>query len=190
MMKNNSGKKAAGVNEETVLLKTGRKWAEWLTILDAAGAQTMNHKQIVAYIAEYHNISSWWQQQITVAYEQARGLRKLHEKPDGFEISRSKTLPAGVESCWLLWEDAAERQKWLPDITVGIRKATLYKTLRLDWKDGQTRLNVAFYPKAGGKTQVTVQHIKLASTQQAEEMKVFWSEALNRLQLLLAKEQS
>jgi len=43
-----------------------------LAILDKAGAKKMDHKQIVAYLSEQHQVGPWWQQMVTVGYEQAR----------------------------------------------------------------------------------------------------------------------
>jgi len=85
------------ISDEAVTEKTGKSWDEWFDILDTAGAQLMTHKQIVAYLVEKHGNSSWWQQMVTVTYEQARGLRRKHEMPSGYQISRSRTIAAPVE---------------------------------------------------------------------------------------------
>ena len=36
-------KKAAGISDEAVAKATGKTWAEWLKVLDAAGAKIMSH---------------------------------------------------------------------------------------------------------------------------------------------------
>jgi hypothetical protein len=46
---------------------------------------------------------------------------------------------------------------------------------------------VNFYSKTGDKSQVTVQHSKLDSPEQAEVMKTYWSQALNRLNTYLVE---
>ncbi|MBZ5536330.1 MAG: hypothetical protein LAO31_10280 [Acidobacteriia bacterium] len=81
------------MSDEAVQGKAGRTWKEWFSILDAAGARKMNHKEIVAYLSSKHKVGSWWRQMVTVGYEQARGMRELHQKPGGYEISVSKTIP-------------------------------------------------------------------------------------------------
>jgi hypothetical protein len=58
-------------SDESVQNATG-KWDEWFAILDSAGGQGMTHKEIVACLVEHHQVGPWWQQSITVAYEQAR----------------------------------------------------------------------------------------------------------------------
>ncbi|HEY4156870.1 MAG TPA: hypothetical protein VGM29_02190, partial [Polyangiaceae bacterium] len=43
---------AVGVTSEAVARRTGKNWAEWFALLDAAGAETMDHKGIVAVLAQ------------------------------------------------------------------------------------------------------------------------------------------
>ena len=49
-----------GTSDEAVARATGKSWAEWLAILDAAGGREMNHKQIVAHLQTHTDVSSWW----------------------------------------------------------------------------------------------------------------------------------
>jgi hypothetical protein len=115
----------------------------------------MSHKEIVAFLVENYQVGAWWQQMVTVTYEQARGRRDKQE--------------------------ANQRSRWLPDPAFTIRRQTQNKSLRAVWVDGQTNLDVDFYDKGPARTQVTVQHSRLADTDQAEAMKAYWAEALNRL---------
>jgi uncharacterized protein YndB with AHSA1/START domain len=170
-----------------VKAKTGKDWAEWFRILDEAGAQQMNHKQIVAYLVEQHQVEAWWRQMVTVTYEQARGLRAKHEVTGGFQVSRSRTLAAPAIRVFAAWEEAGQREQWLRDAGLTVRKATPPKSLRITWGDGETRLDVELYPKGEGKTQVTVQHSGLKDAAQAEQMKTYWAEALSRLEAFLSE---
>jgi uncharacterized protein YndB with AHSA1/START domain len=176
------------MSDEAVKAKTGKDWAEWFQVLDEAGAQGMDHKQIVAYLAEQHQVEPWWQQMVTVTYEKARGLRAQHEMPDGFQISRSRTMAQPAGRVFAAWEDEAQRERWLPSAELQVRKATPEKSLRIRWAEGETNLDVALYPKGEAKTQVTVQHSGLKDAGQAEQMKVFWKEALARLEAFLSGE--
>lgn len=85
-----STKKSTRMSDEAVQAKTGKNWEAWFKILDKAGAQKMNHKEIVAYLNQKHYVGPWWQQMVTVAYEQARGLREKHETATGYS---KKTPP-------------------------------------------------------------------------------------------------
>src|SRR5687768_7530326 len=84
--------KAPRMSDEAVKEKTGKTWKEWFAILDEAGAKKMNHQEIVKYLNTKQGVGPWWQQMVTVTYEQARGLREKHQKSDGYQISVSRTL--------------------------------------------------------------------------------------------------
>jgi uncharacterized protein YndB with AHSA1/START domain len=168
------------ISDAAVKAKTGKVWNEWFKILDAAGAKRMTHQEIVALLSKKHGVGPWWQQMVTVTYEQARGLRKVHQKPGGFEISVSRTIDAPIARSYKAWTEARTRQKWL-SAEVTIRKATANKSLRLNWEDGKTIVAAAFLGKGEGKTQVVAQHNKLPDAKSAAKMKKFWGEALDQL---------
>lgn len=174
------------LSDEAVKAKTGRVWAEWFAILDAAGAQRMSHKEIVAVLSEGYGVGAWWQQMVTVTYEQARGLRDKHEMPSGYQISRSKTLGAPLETVFAAWADEAQRSGWLPEPRLRLRKANPGKSARFTWADGQSVVEARFTTKGPERTQVSVQHDKLPDAEQAEQMKTYWSEALEKLERWLA----
>lgn len=112
----------------------------------------------------------------------ARGLRERHQKPEGYEISVSRTIAAPVTLLFKSWEDEKVRRRWLPESPIVIRKATANKTLRITWADQKTSLEVRFYAKDNAKTQVVVQHSKLADAKAAAHMKSYWASSLDRLQ--------
>jgi len=173
------------MSDAAVRTKTGHTWPEWFAILDAAGAQQMTHQQIVAYLVEHHNVGSWWQQMVTVSYEQERGLRAKHQMPDGYQISVGRTIAAGVGMLYDAWHDQHQRGLWLAEAELMIRKATPGKSMRIIWGDGSTTLDVAFYPKGEHKSQVVVQHNRLPDAETAAEMKRYWAAAIERLKALV-----
>jgi hypothetical protein len=61
----------AGMSDVAVKKATGRDWAAWVKVLDAAGATSKPHREIVKIV----NAGSWWSQMVTVGYERIRGLR-------------------------------------------------------------------------------------------------------------------
>ena len=179
--KGNGGAKVAGMSSEAVKAKTGKTWDEWIRALDKAGATKLDHKGIVAIVGSEHGIGPWWQQMVTVGYEQARGLREKHETTSGYSVSRSKTLNVGVGSVFKAWKNERARAQWLDD-SITIRKATVNKSMRITWTDGTSNVEVNFYPKGVGKTQLAVQHNKLPNAKAAAKMKAFWGQRLQRLQ--------
>jgi len=172
------------MSDEAVEAKTGKTWSRWFKHLDAAGAKKMTHQEIVAHLRDKHDVRPWWTQMVAVTYEQARGLRDVHEKPGGFEISVSRTVAAPLSKAYKAWTDEKTRKKWLPS-NVTIRTATMNKSLRLNWEDGKTIVATAFLAKADGKTQVVAQHNKLPDAKAAARMKKFWAEALDGLKELI-----
>jgi len=180
-------KEAKRSSDEAVKAKTGKVWAEWFAILDEAGGKRMPHKQLVAYLQEKHGVGSWWCQMVAVSYEHERGTRQKFQNCNGeFAANSSRTLSAPLAGLFKAWTDEKLRTRWLPDANMEITTATPGKSLRAKW-DEDTRLSVYFYPGAGGKTRVVVDHMKLASSKESLKMKSHWAEALGRLESLLAK---
>ncbi len=181
------GEESPAISDAAVVTATGKTWQEWFGLLDAGGAREMSHPQIVAWIQKNHpEVSAWWQQSLTVNYEKARGKRVKYENPEGFQVSRSKTLPSSAARVYQAWEDPAKRAAWLADPGFTLRKGTPGKSLRITWVDGKTNIDVELYPKGEEKVQISVQHTRLESAGQAEAMKAYWSEMLGRLAEYLA----
>jgi hypothetical protein len=87
------GGSAEGVGDEAVREATGRDRAEWFALLDEAGAATWKHKDIATWLVTDHRVDAWWAQNVTVAFEQARGIRQAGQRQDGsFEASVSRTV--------------------------------------------------------------------------------------------------
>ena len=170
-----------GISDAAVLAKTGKVWKEWFSILDAADAREMSHKEIVAFLSQRYKVGPWWEQMVTVAYEQSRGLRKKHVRPEGFEISASKTITGPVSLLYKAWIDRELRRRWLPGKEFTIRTSTPNRSLRMMWHDGTTNVSVGFYPKERKKCQLTVQHGKLPNARSAAHAKAYWSKALEVL---------
>lgn len=72
---------------------TGKTWAEWIAVLDAAGAAQWTHQKITAWLQDAHAVPAWWCQGVAVGVEQARGSRVPGQRADGsFQVSASKTF--------------------------------------------------------------------------------------------------
>jgi len=180
-----STKKSERMSDAAVQTRTGKLWNAWFKILDKAGAKKMNHKEIVAYLNENYEVGPWWQQMLTVTYEQARGLRAKHETATGYSMSVSKTLPVSLAKLYKACSDANMRAKWFSEKDIVIRKATPEKSMRLTWSDGKSSVEWRFYAKGEAKSQFTSDHNKLSDTKAVAKMKAYWAAAVNRLQSLL-----
>jgi len=68
-----------------------------------------------------------------------------------------------------------------------VRKATANKSMRVTWADGATNVDVNFWAKGPAKSQVAVQHEKLAGVADVARRKKYWAAALSKLQAVLEK---
>lgn len=172
---------APRMSDDAVQAKTGKNWKQWFAVLDKAGAKNMTHREIAQYLSEKQGVGPWWCQMVTVSYEQQTGRRQNHQRPDGFQISVSRTLNVPVAKVYRSFAVDKERGTWLGENDLLVRKATPNKSMRVTWKDKKTSLEINFYPKGTDKSQVVVQHSKLSSASAAARMKTYWAKALDRL---------
>jgi hypothetical protein len=168
------------VGDDAVQKATGKTWAQWCEALDAAGARAMAHSDIARLVFERFRVGPWWAQMVTVGYEQARGMRELHEQAEGYSVSASKTLAAPAERVYAAWNLDAERGRWL-GMNLKVRSATPPKSVRLIWSDQLSQVAVMLHPRGAAKTQVAVEHTKLKDQAECARMKTFWAGALQRL---------
>ena len=175
------------ISDEAVKAKTGKNWQGWFAILDKAKAQKMNHTGIATYLYEKQKLDGWWAQMVAVTYEQTRGLRQKYQRPGGYEISVSKIIPVSLPTLYKSFNDERIRSGWLKEEGIAIRKATPNKSMRVTWIDNKTNLEVNFYDKGDSKAQIVVQHTKLANMSEAEKMKKYWKEKLEKLNGVLGK---
>jgi hypothetical protein len=155
-------------------------------VLDKAGAGAWPHKDIARHLRDQCDCPDWWSQMITVGYEQAHGLRVKHQKCDGeFSASASKTVAAPVSALFAAWNEPKLQEKWLAGAKgLTVRKATENKSLRITWADG-TNVDVNLFAKGPDKSQVAVEHGKLAGVGDVPRVKEYWAAALAKLQKLL-----
>ena len=170
---------SSGISDEAVLAKTGRRKAEWFAILDKAGAKAMRHPDIVAILSE-NGVGSWWRQMVTVAYEQARGLREPNQAASGFQMSASKTVAAPVTVLYQAFSNVRSRARWLPKAELTVRNAAPEKRIRYTGAGG-SHVEATFTAKDADKSAVTVTETKLADGAAVERQKAYWKAALERL---------
>jgi uncharacterized protein YndB with AHSA1/START domain len=169
------------VPDDAIRRRTGEGWEHWFDVLDDWGATDRRHGEIAAWLQEEHGVDGWGAQAITVSYERARGMREVGERADGFAVSASKTVAVPVERLFLAFADEEARRRWLPDGDLRERTALPHRTLRYDWEDGTTRVNVFFTAKGDAKSTATVSHERLADASEAARMKAWWRERVSAL---------
>jgi hypothetical protein len=171
----------AGMSDASVKKATGCDWERWVAALDYAGAATMTHREIAEYVHTKFKTPDWWTQMVTVGYERIRGLRAIGQRRGGsYEASKSKTVPVPLSSLYEVFSNARLRARWLPGTKLAVRRATPEKSMSIAWNDG-TAVDVGFFAKGEAKSLVAISHLKLASKADADRMKAFWGERLERL---------
>lgn len=181
--------KVAGVSDEAIRQKTGKDWREWLQVLDQEGAVELDHTQIARRLREDHGVSPWWAQKITGGYEQERKDRQVHEMPDGFAISRTRTWPFPASAVLRAWLDEDVRRTWLPEPVTDVRETTEAESVWMEWPDGDMRVNVRLTSMGPSKTRLTVEHSRIADAGQVDQFKDLWKVRLAALRKSLADEE-
>jgi uncharacterized protein YndB with AHSA1/START domain len=175
----------AGMSDAAVRSKTGRTWRQWALALDAVEATKMSHRDIAAHLGEVHGLPGWWAQMVAVGYERIRGLRDVGQRRGGgYEAHRSKTFTAPVSKLYEAFATPRARKRWLSGVELTVRKGTPDRSLRITWGDG-TPVQLSFTAKGDAKSQVAIQHGKLADKASAARMKAFWAERLDALAEIL-----
>ena len=172
----------AGMSDASVRKATGRAWAEWVKLLDAAKAAEKPHREIARYLSSI-GTPDWWSQMVTVGYERIRGLRERGQLRGGaYEATKSRTFAVPVAKLFDAFAKPRTRAKWLPDVKV--RTSRENKTMRLDMADG-TRVAIGFLSKGDKKSAVAIQHSKLADKATALKSKEWWGERFDALAALI-----
>jgi hypothetical protein len=176
--------KLAGKSDAIVRAKTGRTWAEWVRVLDEAGAPKKPHREVAQFVSSL-GTPSWWTQTVVVGYERIRGLREVGQRLDGlYEASKSRTFNVPVETLYSAFANARTRRRWLT-ASVAVRAAHENKSMRLAWDDN-TPVQIWFTPKGSARSVVAVAHQRLRSKSSADALKKTWAENLDRLGQVLA----
>jgi hypothetical protein len=174
----------AGMSDAPVKKQTGRDWAQWVKVLDAAHAAEKPHREIAKYVSSL-GVGDWWTQTVTVGYERIRGLRAIGQRRDGkYEANKSRTFAVPVERLFKAFADARQRARWLPE-KVKMRSTNANKAMRLAWDD-DTPVQLGFYAKTADRSSVAVQHSKLPDKATSDRMKALWAERLDALAELLS----
>jgi uncharacterized protein YndB with AHSA1/START domain len=177
----------AKLSDESVQKATGCDWTKWVQVLDKAGGKEMSHRDLVAYIRENYETPSWWTQMVAVGYERIRGLRAHGQQRSGdWSVSKSKTFGVPLAKLYAAFSNARRRNQWLTGAKLTVRAATPNKSMRIRWEDGSP-VDAGFFAKDESKSQVALDHRKLASKAEADRMRAFWTERLDALAALMKK---
>ncbi len=182
----------AGMRDDAVAAKTGRTWAQWVDVLDAAGAGAWLHRDIAKHLHAMPGMTHWWAQTVAVGYERIRGLRDVGQSRPGaaaaaYAASKSRTFPVSRAALFRACRDARARAEWMPGSGVTLRKATAPKSLRLRGPGGEP-VEMVFLAKAAAKAAVQIQVGGLPSRAAVDAEKERWHRRLDALGAWLARD--
>ena len=168
-----------GMSDASVRKATGRAWAQWVGVLDRAGAARKPHREIARYVKSL-GTPDWWTQMVTVGYERIRGLRdRGQSRGGGYNAGKSRTFPVPVGALFDAFADARQRGRWLP-VKIAVRSASPNKRMRVTWDDG-TVVVFEFTSKGTARSAVAVGHMKLPDKSAADTTKKAWTAYFDRL---------
>lgn len=176
-----------GMSDDAILRGTGKRWDDWLRLLDTWDAAPRPHAEIAQYISAEYGVSGWWAQTVTVGYERARGLRAMHQRPDGFSVSVSRTFPIAISRLYAAFVEDSARDAWLEPGSIVLRTARPNRSARFDVVANDSRLAVYFIEKSETKSTAQLQHERLASADEVAVWRGVWKMRLHRLGAILAE---
>jgi hypothetical protein len=78
------------LSDDVAVERTGRPWSAWFALLDGWNADTRSHDETALWLVTAHAVDGWWAQNITAAYEQARGLHRVPDTTVDVTVPRSR----------------------------------------------------------------------------------------------------
>jgi hypothetical protein len=164
------------ISDAKVKAATGKTPSQWFTLIERAGGQRMTHTEIARWVFA-HGSPGWRSQMVTVMYEQAKKGRKLHQRPDGYEISTGVTVPLTRAAAYRAWMSPANTS-WKGSRKRALRTTPKHNVVRTNWTERE-RVEVRFdSPRVASKTRVMVMHARLPNARAAAKAKAQWKRVL------------
>jgi hypothetical protein len=168
-------------NDDAIRTGTGKGWNEWCELIDAWPGHVDGHTAIARHLLDTHDINGWWAQGVTVGYERITGLRLPHQMADGtFTASKSRTVDIDAAELRELLLSDEGRMELFPGLTTELRSRPTTKVLRIAIGPGAALFTIE--PTKDARTKVTVTHEKLATHDEVEEWKFYWSDWLDAVE--------
>ena len=147
-----------GVGDDAVLAATGKRPDDWFRLLDERNATSWRHADIAAWLVRDQGVDPWWSQNLTVRYEQERGMRAPGQMADGsYSVSVSRTLPGDKRQLLDAGIEVVGASLGQPPASVS--PEARYATARWKLDDGTLLLTVN--PPKNGKATVNLTHSKI-----------------------------
>ena len=157
-----------GVSDDAVLTATGKHPDEWFRMLDERQATAWRHADIAAWLVRDQGVEPWWSQNLTVRYEQERGMRAPGQLADGtYSASVSRTLAGDKRE--LLDSAVAAIGAAVGEQPASVSPDARYATAR--WKLDDGTLLVTVNPPKNGKAIVNLTHSRIRNADRLGDAK-------------------
>lgn len=117
------------IPEEVISFETGRTTEAWRILLDASGASTFSHAQLVAHLEDIYALETRWASTVAIRYEAVAGIDREVNAPADLVAAmifksaarqRFEQLTRAEQRSLLVWldeaADAAERKVRAQDL--------------------------------------------------------------------------
>ena len=167
---------------------TGTALETWVQRITEAGGPDLDHAAIARLLPERWDITEWWAQGVTVAYEQVIGRRVVGQSCDGdFSASASRTVPGDIDAVrdrWATFMTPARREQ------LGLEEPRLSDTAtwrywRAAVADGsRVSVNISAKDSPAGRTStgprstLGIEHKGLETAAGRDAWKAAWSRTL------------
>jgi hypothetical protein len=177
---------------------TGVALATWVERIDDAGGRDLDHAAIARLLPERWDITEWWAQSVTVAYEQIIGRRVVGQSCDGdFSASASRTLTGEPDTLRDRWHDfmTPARREQLGLEEPSLTATATWRYWRAAVEDG-TRLSVNITAKAAPasaaageqspRSTLGIEHKGIETAEARDAWKTAWKSTLTEFAAFLA----
>lgn len=185
---------------------TGMTLVQWYEILDGIGGPSAGRKALAEHLLQ-RKVDPWWATTIAVEYEIARGAKEKDGLPPGYAICVTKTVAAKAADVFAAFGDPKRAAVWFGSgAKLALSDGGAYenadgdrgtftrvrkdKDVRLTWEQPRhaagSKVEIAFQDKAG-KCGIVLKHERIQRRRDADELRVAWGAALDRLKALVEK---
>lgn len=168
------------MSDERVHDATGRSWNEWCDLIDAWPRHVEGHPAVAAHLIDDLGLDGWWAHAVTVGWERITGRRVPGQRADGtFAVSKSATIDVDADSLRAALLDPDAHADLFPGLATTIRSKPTTKVLRIALHEGHALFELTTLDD--GRTRVTIAHEKLATVDDIERWRAYWSDWLGAL---------
>lgn len=190
------------IDDKAMARETGHTRSEWFKEIERTKA---DGRSAIGKALLARKVDAWWLTVITVEYEAHAGIAEKDGRPKGYSLCITKSVAAPVSTVFKSFTISRELDKWFgakndmaaaeggsygnADGNKGsVKKVRPDKSLVLSWDaaglaEGSV-VEVLFQPK-GDKCGIVVNHTRVMTRHEADEVRAMWGEALDRLKSVL-----